>query len=876
MDYNLLLQNKNLSKMMRQYIEIKQKNIDCILFYRVGDFYELFFEDAIIGSKILELVLTGKDCGLENRAEMCGVPFHSVDNYLNKMVSNGYKVAICEQVENPSEATDIVKREVVKIITPGTILNNSINDKDNNYIFSIYYDTNGYGVSILDYSVGDFYVTNVKKEKSIIDLFEKYRPKEVLFNNLISLSNLKIDLLKDRFNFYYSILDNNFYNSEILEHNDYLKKIINQMKDSTVITNTNAFYSILSIYKYIIDNQRIEPIHIENINYYNENEYMYLDLSTIRNLELIETLRDKDKIGSLLYIIDNTKTSMGSRLLKSYVLNPLKDEDEIIKRQLAIKSIIDNNIYIKELNQYLDGIYDLERLLTRISLRTANARDLLNLKKSISTLPYINKIISNLNSKLFDEINEKFDDLNDIYILIDKSINEDAPYLLHDGNIIKESYSNEIDRLRELKDNGKNLLLKLEESEKEKYGIKNMKIKYSKLFGYLFEVTSSYKGEIPEHFIRKQTLTNAERYTTKELEELQTMIINAEDRLSVVEYETFKNILSIIIDNNSRIKHMANIISIIDVINSLAHIAIKKNYCCPKLNNEGIIDIKNGRHPVVEDINNNDFIPNDTYLTNEKYIDIITGPNMAGKSTYMRQVALIVLLCHIGSYIPADSANICLVDRIFTRVGASDDLSRGQSTFMVEMSELSNILNSATNKSLLILDEIGRGTSTYDGLSIAWAVVEYINEKIKSKTLFATHYHELTEIEERINTVTNYNISVLENNNDITFLRKIVKGSAKKSYGIAVAKIAGINDNIINRATQILDDLNSGDIMKNEINSNKISNSNIIKSDNDNQKKLIKYDTIEKFIKTLDIMRLTPIEALNILSNIKEKINEKD
>lgn len=878
MDYNALLNNKNLSKMMRQYIEIKQNNEDCILFYRVGDFYELFFEDAIIGSKVLELVLTGKDCGLENRAEMCGIPYHAIENYLQKMVSSGYKVAICEQVEDPSLTNDIVKREVIKIVTPGTLLNSNINDKNNNYIISIYYDTNGYGVAILDYSIGDFLVTNVKKDKTIIDLFERYRPKEVLFNNLISLSNLNINFLSDKFGFYLNIQDNSYYDNEIIIKNNFLNKLLTEMPEYNDIKNTNVSYSIICIYKYIIDNQKIEPIHIEKINYLKDNEYMYLDLSTIRNLELVETMINKEKVGSLLNVLDSTKTSMGARLLKYYVLNPLNNIEDIKDRQLAIKDIIENNIYINELNDYLNNIYDLERILTRILLKTANAKDLLNFKKSISSLPYIKTIIKNFNSPIFNNINNKFDDLNDIYTLIDNSINEDAPFSLHDGDLIKSGYSEEIDKLRTAKDNGKSWLLKLEEEEKEKNNIKNMKIKYSKLFGYLFEITNTYKGPIPDYFIRKQTLANAERYTTKELDELQSMILNSQDRLSVVEFETFQNILNTIIDNTSRIKHTANIISIIDVFNSLASVALKKNYVCPNMNENGEINIIEGRHPVVESLNiNDDFIPNNTNLNNKNFIDIITGPNMAGKSTYMRQVALIVLLSHIGSYVPATSANICLVDRIFTRVGASDDLSRGQSTFMVEMNELSNILNNATSKSLIILDEIGRGTSTYDGLSIAWAVVEYLSSRIKAKTLFATHYHELTELEGKVNSVTNYNILVSENNNNITFLRKIVKGSANKSYGIAVAKLAGVNDVVINRATEILNELNEGDITKTLDNINLDNNTNKeAKINIDNNKKLAKYDIIEKFIKTLDIMHLTPIEALNILSNIKEKINEKD
>ena len=834
MEIKDLLQNKKLSPMMRQYIEVKQQNEDCLIFFRVGDFYELFFDDAVNTSKELDIALTGKDCGLEERAPMCGVPFHAVDVYVSKLMAKGHKVAIVEQVEDPIVAQGIVKREVVKVITPGTVLyNDALNESKNNYLFSIYYDANGYGLSIVDFSVGSFQLTHIKSINGLHDIIDKFQPKEIIVNNLIYMSSLNMDYIKNKYGISFSILDNDYYDERHVRENEYLNKLLSNVGSASIRPNDglallrpydnklmlcsynkedlqNGYYSAIAMYEYLRRSQKADPKNIQNITYFYPDEYMYIDNASIRNLELLETLQGRERIGSLLNVLDYTKTAMGKRMLRNWIIEPLKSKNEIINRQVAIKNLVDDTSKIGTLEDYLFEIYDLERLSTRIIMKSANPRDLLQLKNSLKVLPEIKRIIKDLDGELFSELNNNFDTLNDIYELIDKAIQEEAPIVLRDGNIIKDGYDENVDRLRESKVNGKNWLVELETKEREKTGIKNLKIKHSRMFGYLFEITNVYKGEIPDYFVRKQTLANAERYTTKELDELQNMIMNSEEKLKTLEYELFTKIIEFITDNKERLKNVAMKISIIDTLNSLANCAIKKHYVCPNINEEGIINIKNGRHPVIESLQTSEeFIPNDTNLNNKQYIDIITGPNMAGKSTYMRQVALIVLLAHMGSFVPCDSADITLVDRIFTRVGASDDLSRGRSTFMVEMTEVANILQNATSKSLVILDEIGRGTSTYDGLAIAWSIVEYISEKIKSKTLFATHYHELTELEGKVEGVTNYNIAILEKDDDIIFLRKIVEGSAKKSYGIAVAKLAGIDDKVIKRANVILEQLHN-------------------------------------------------------------------
>ena len=804
-------ENDNMSPMMRQYLDTVNKYKDCIIFFRVGDFYETFFEQAKIVSKALNLALTGKECGMEEKAPMCGVPYHAVDTWLSKLVKLGYKVAIAEQMEDPKQAKGIVKREVTKVITPGTVLANEyLDDKTNNFIMSVYYLSSVYGVALLDFSTGDFIISDLKDTTSIEDIFIKYEPKELLVNNQINSSNLDVNELRERYRLAVTVIDDSVYNLDSLKKKDSEKlyallKTLDNYKD---ISENNSVFASIAAYNYVKINEKQELSHIEKIKYLDDTKYMYLDAATIRNLELTEGIRNRDKKGTLINVLDKTMTAMGGRLLYRYIEEPLIDRNLIIYRQDAIKAFIDRIVDLSELREYLNSIYDLERIMARIVMKHANAKDLIAFKNSIYVLPYIKGLLSQFNSKFAKDTVDHFDTLKDLFDLIDLSIVDDPPYLMHEGNIIKDGFNEEIDKYRLSKTDGRKWLAELEDKEREKTGIKNLKIKYSRVTGYLFEITNAYKGEIPDYFIRKQTLASSERYTTKELNELQSIIINAEDRLSNLEYDVFQEVRERVAKETDRIRNAASSIANIDVLSSLAYVANKNNYVCPTINVDGVIDIKDGRHPVIERFGSIDnFISNDTNLDNTNYIDIITGPNMAGKSTYMRQVALICLMAHMGSFVPAKSANISLLDRIFTRVGASDDLTRGKSTFMVEMSETAYIVKCATNKSLIILDEIGRGTSTYDGLSIAWAVIEYISEKIKAKTLFATHYHELTELEGRVKGVRNFNVAVIENEDEIKFLRKIVSGGAKKSFGIAVAKLSGLPSYITDKAEKHLSDL---------------------------------------------------------------------
>ena len=804
-------ENSNMSPMMRQYFDTVNKYSDCIIFFRVGDFYETFFEQAKLVSKTLNLVLTGKDCGLKEKAPMCGVPYHAVDVYMSKLVKLGYKVAIAEQMEDPKTAKGIVKREVIKIITPGTVLADEYLDaKENNYILSIYYDSGIYGVSFFDFSTGDFFISNIKDENTLLDMISKYRPKELLVNSNIVNSNLKLVELKEIYDMAVTEINDNIYTFDKLKSKEFelLDILLKNIDNYNDIKNTNVIFSSIAAYYYVRENQKNELSHLEKIYYLHDESYMYLDSATIKNLELIENNNYKDRKGTLLDILDDTKTAMGGRLLRRMVEEPLKSYDLILYRQEAVKDFLSNEIELIDLRENLNAIYDLERIVTRIDMKHANAKDLIAFKNSIYILPYVKSILNSYKSKFAIDVVSKFDTLKDLYTLVDTSIVDDPPYLMHEGGIIKDGFNDEVDKYRQSKVNGKQWLLDLEQKEKEKTGIKNLKIKYSRVSGYLFEISNTYKGDIPDYFIRKQTLASSERYTTKELSELQSIIISAEDRLATLEYEVFQDVRDRISKETARIKNTASDIAYIDAMSNLAIVAKTNKYVCPHINKEGIIKIIDGRHPVIEKINKlEEFISNDTNLDNDNYIDIITGPNMAGKSTYMRQTALIALMAHIGSFVPAKSADICILDRIFTRVGASDDLSRGKSTFMVEMSEVSNIVNNASKDSLIILDEIGRGTSTYDGLSIAWAVVEYISSRIKAKTLFATHYHELTSLEGMVEGVNNFNIEVIEKDDNIKFLRKIVRGRAKKSYGIAVAKLAGLPDEIIENSKKHLNRL---------------------------------------------------------------------
>ena len=805
---NEIRNNENLSPLMRQYFDIKDDYIDAILFFRVGDFYETFFEDAKIVSKTLNLVLTGKECGLEERAPMCGVPYHAVDTYLSRLIKHGFKVAIAEQVEDPKVAKGLVKREVKRVVTPGTVLSSEyLEDKSNNYIMSIFYDGIKYNVSIIDFSTGEFYISLLDSAKKLYDIVDKYRPSEILYNNFLNFSKFNIDEIKNKYYVSITMLDESLYDKKRIKESDYLNKLIKKV-DNDIVKIDGMILSMMSLYLYIRDYQQKDLTHIENISLVEDRSYMYLDSATIKNLELIENIQDRDNKGTIFSILDKTKTAMGGRMLKHMIESPLIVKEDIINRQNIIKSFYNSYKDLEELFINLSAIYDLERINARINMKSANAKDLVALKNSLHVIPSIKVVLKSFNSEYTDKLASEIDSIKEIYDLIDKSIVDDPPYLMHDGKIIKDGFNEEIDRLRRAKDEGQNWIAELEEKEKNKTGIKNLKIKYSRVTGYLFEITNAYKGEVPDYFIRKQTLASAERYATDELNKLAETILSAEDRLKVLEYEVFQSIRDKVIVSSNRINKLSHDISMIDAFASLAKTALENHYVCPEINENSEIIIKDGRHPVIEKIVvEENFVSNDTIINNDKFIHIITGPNMAGKSTYMRQVAIIVLMAHMGSFVPASSASVCLVDRIFTRVGASDDLSRGRSTFMVEMTEVANIINDATNKSLVILDEIGRGTSTYDGMSIAWSVIEYIYNKIKCKTFFATHYHELTELKGKIQGVENYTVAVDEEDGEVKFLRKIEKGNATKSYGIAVAKLAGLPNEIINRANEILKEL---------------------------------------------------------------------
>ena len=871
--------------MMQQYLETKSSYKDCILFYRLGDFYEMFFEDAQIASRELELTLTGKSCGQEERAPMCGVPYHAVDVYLNKLVSKGYKVAICEQVEDPKLAKGLVKREVTRIVSRGTNLDTmSIDEKTNSYLMCVVYLENGSGISVVDITTGDFFVTEVKDIKGILDEYNRYSPKEIICNDAFMMSDFPFDILKQR---------NDVSISTIAAHHfdeyDCVKALkshfnVNSVEGLGLLDLKNATIASGAVLSFLFETQKNSLSNLTNIKIYASSDYMHLDSSTRRNLELTETMREKQKRGSLLWVLDKTKTAMGGRLLRSYIEQPLLDIDRMNERLDVVEALCKNPVSRDELREYLNSVYDLERLLGRITYKTANPRDLIAFKNSLYILPHVKSILEDFDTKDAINIKDEIDTLSDLYRLIDDAIIEEPPITIKEGGIIKDGYMEQIDTFRKAKTEGKDWLLSLEEKDRERTGIKNLRIKYNKVFGYYYEVTNAYKDMVPDDYIRKQTLVGAERYTTKELKEMEDTILNAEDKLYSLEYEVFCNIRDRICSQVDRIYKTSKAIARLDVYCSLAIVAERNNYVRPKLNDNGVINISDGRHPVVEALmDGHMFIPNDTKLDNNKNcISIITGPNMAGKSTYMRQVALIVLMAQIGSFVPAKQANIGIVDRLFTRVGASDDLSSGQSTFMVEMNEVANILRNATSKSLLILDEIGRGTSTFDGLSIAWAVIEHISNKkiLGAKTLFATHYHELTELEGKMNNVNNYCIAVKENGDDIIFLRKIIKGGADRSYGIQVARLAGIPDIVLNRAREISMQLSDNDITE------KIQAISVPKASSDAKAKrmpeedanqLSLFDTVKdedvlEELKTLDLTNMTPLDALNKLSCLQGKL----
>ena len=877
-----------LTPMMQQYMETKEQYKDCILFYRLGDFYEMFFEDAITVTKELDITLTGKNCGLEERAPMCGVPYHAVEGYLNRLVQKGYKVAICEQVEDPKLAKGIVKREVVRIVTPGTNLNvQALDETKNNYIMCIVYIGDHFGLAVADVTTGDYFVTELDSTRKLMDEITKFAPSEIVCNESLYVSGVDLNDLKDRLGIAVYALDSWYFDDNLCEKSLKEHFKVSSLEGLGLADFNCGMIGAGALLQYLYETQKNSLAHLSHINCYTTGKYMLLDSSSRRNLELCETLREKQKRGSLLWVLDKTKTAMGARMLRSFVEQPLIDKDEILHRLNAVEELKENAICREEIREYLSPVYDLERLISKVTYQSANPRDMIAFRSSLEMLPHIKYILSDMTTSLLRKLYEELDPLKELCALIQAAIQDEPPLAMKEGGIIREGYNETVDQLRNAKVEGKIWLAELEAEEREKTGIKNLKIKYNKVFGYYLEVTNSYQDLVPDYYTRKQTLANAERYITPRLKELEDMILGAEDKLYALEYELYCEVRERIASEMLRIQKTAKSIAQIDVLSSLALVAERNNYVRPNINDKGVIDIKNGRHPVVEKMIPNDmFIANDTYLDDKKNrISIITGPNMAGKSTYMRQTALIVLLAQVGSFVPAESANIGIVDRIFTRVGASDDLASGQSTFMVEMTEVANILRNATNKSLLILDEIGRGTSTFDGLSIAWAVVEHISNKrlLGAKTLFATHYHELTELEGKIESVNNYCIAVKEKGDDIVFLRKIVKGGADKSYGIQVAKLAGVPESVISRAKEIVGELIDVDI------TNRIRDISVQTSDT--AKKIKRYDEVDlaqmslfdtvkdddvlEELKNIDVSNLTPMDALNTIYRLQNKLNNR-
>ena len=878
-----------LTPMMKQYMQTKEEYKDCILFYRLGDFYEMFFDDALTASKELEITLTGKNCGLEERAPMCGIPYHAVDSYLNRLVSKGYKVAICEQVEDPKTAKGIVKREVIRVVTPGTNLDTQgLDETKNNYIMCIVYMADRYGLSVADVTTGEYLVTELDSQTKLMDELYKFMPSEIVCNEAFYMSGLDLDDLKNRLHMAIYSLETWYFDDALCRETLQEHFKVASLEGIGLSDYECGMIASGALLKYLEETQKNSLSHMSRLTRYATGNYMVLDSATRRNLELVETLREKQKRGSLLWVLDKTKTAMGARTLRKYVEQPLIDKKSIVKRLDAVAELKDNAICREEIREYLNPVYDLERLVGKITYQSANPRDLIAFQSSLSMLPSVKCILKDMESDLLKEIYEELDPLEELCDLVGRAIQEEPPLAMKEGGIIKDGYNEEVDRLRKAKSEGKNWLADLETKEREKTGIKNLRIRYNKVFGYYLEVTNSFKDLVPDYYTRKQTLANAERYIIPELKELEDTILGAEDKLCALEYELYCEVRNTIAAELTRIQRTAKAVAKLDVIASLALVAERNNYVRPKINEKGVIDIRDGRHPVVEKMIPNDmFIANDTYLDDKKQrISIITGPNMAGKSTYMRQAALIVLMAQLGSFVPASSANIGLVDRIFTRVGASDDLASGQSTFMVEMNEVANILRNATSKSLLILDEIGRGTSTFDGLSIAWAVVEYISNSklLGAKTLFATHYHELTELEGKISNVNNYCIAVKEKGDDIVFLRKIVKGGADKSYGIQVAKLAGVPDPVINRAKEIVEELVTADITG-KVKDIAVQGSETKKK---TQKKLdevdltqfslfdtVKDDDVLNELKELDVSHMTPMDAMNKLYQLQNKLRNR-
>ena len=892
---SIKLEEQDLSKlspMMQHYLQTKKEYPGCILFYRLGDFYEMFFEDAEIVSKELELTLTGKSCGLPERAPMCGVPFHAVDNYLTRLVEKGYKAAICEQVEDPRTAKGMVKREVIRIVTPGTNLDmDSIEEGKNNFIFCILYSRQGKsGISVADVTTGEFYMTETEGDRKIYDEIVRYSPSEIICSDSFMLSGLDLTDLQERLGIIINTLGAHYFDEnaaeKVISEHFHVSSLIALGMDDKRAGSTAAG----ALLKYLYDTQKNSLSNITGINVYASGKYMLLDSSTRRNLELTETMREKKKRGSLLWVLDRTGTAMGARKLHQMIEQPLVDREMIEKRLDAVDMLCQNTVDRDEIREYLQPVYDLERLMTRVSYSTANPRDLIALRGSLSMLAPIRQVLEDFEGGLLKELRDDMDDFRDLVDLLNRSIEDEPPLQVKEGGIIRRGFDADIDMLREAKTQGRQWLMNLEAEDQQRTGIKNLRIKYNKVFGYYFEVTNSFKNMVPSDYMRKQTLVGSERYTSEKLKSLEDTILNAEDKLNTLEYDKFCEVRDTVGGQISRIQKAARALAMLDALCSLSLAAERGRYVRPSINEKGYIKIKEGRHPVVEKMLQGEFISNDTVLDGKKNaIAIITGPNMAGKSTYMRQVALICLMAQIGSFVPAASADLCVVDRIFTRVGASDDLGSGQSTFMVEMNEVANILRNATPASLLILDEIGRGTSTYDGLSIAWSVIEHISNKkfLGAKTLFATHYHELTELEGKIDNVSNYCVAVKEKGDDIVFLRKIIKGGADKSYGIQVAKLAGLPDIVIDRAKELLDQLTDSDII-----TEKIQNIETKAGQNTGKVKKVKhYDEVDlgqmslfetvsdedvlKELRDIDISNLTPLDALNTLYRLQTELKNR-
>lgn len=873
----------DMTPMMKQYFEIKGNYPDTILFFRLGDFYEMFFEDAKIVSGELDLTLTGRSCGQGEKAPMCGVPFHSADTYIARLVDKGYKVAICEQTEDPETAKGLVNRDVIRVITKGSIIENSMLDESkNNYLTSLYYADNSVGICFTDISTGVLNLTAFsgdKLENKIINELGVFSPSEIILNKSCSENQAIASFINKRIEASCEIPDDSFFDYENCLNECIAHFTLDKLKSLSIVDNKAAVIAVGCAIKYLKNVQKNDVASIVDINFYSENQFMKIDFSTKRNLEIVETMRNREKKGSLLWVLDKTKTSMGKRLLRSWLEKPLVNYAQISKRQNAVDDLVNNSITLSQLTEALSYVYDIERLITRIVYESANAKELNSLKQTIENLPNIKALLQTLHSSHLQSLNSQIDFLEDVYNLIEASIDPEAPLTLREGGIIKDGFNNDLDELRDIEHNGKKYITDIENREREKTSIPKLRIGYNRVFGYYIEVTNSYKHLVPDTYIRKQTLANCERYITQELKDLESKVLGAQERSVKLEYEIFTQVRKKIANEYNRISMTASAIAAVDVLCSLANVAIENNYVCPNMCDNTTIEIIDGRHPVVEKmLGSNPFVPNNTLMDcDDNRCSIITGPNMAGKSTYMRQVALICLMAQIGSFVPAKRANLSIIDSIYTRVGASDDLASGQSTFMVEMSEVSAILNSAGSRSLIILDEVGRGTSTFDGMSIARAVLEYIadKKKIGAKTLFSTHYHELTELEGKISGVKNYNISVKKKGDTITFLRRIVRGKASGSYGIEVAKLAGIPNPVVKRARDILNELiNSAvtklpeeyqtdfdrvDYEKDDEEALQIS----LKSNNE--------DEIIDSLKNLDTDTLTPLEALTILSKLSHK-----